>query len=366
MAERALLVQCNKGKVRVMSDAILDAFRLQATFCRSSGSALTADVLTALSLVMDRSNRTGARILDWPGDPMVDALKLRIAGGLNALARSGQDAELTALYAARTGDFTGILARVLRHWDDWLFPWLDSPPQTNEVARSGVLWPGMMEIARRFGPKVELLELGASGGLNLNMDRFGYDLGCMRSGDPQSAVQLAPAWDGPSPATAPLEIVARAGVDLNPLDLADPAVADRMLAYIWPDQEERVARAKAAIDLARRFPPPIAKADGADWIEAQLALPQSPGVTRVVFHSIALQYFPPEGRARVRTAIQAAGKRATPDRPLAWLSMEFIGQVITAELRLQCWPGSGETELLARTHPHGARVEWLDREKPSF
>jgi hypothetical protein len=351
-------VRCSKGKLNGMTDKIHDAFALQAKFCRQTGSPLTARVLDALIAVMDRTTRTGARILDWPGDPMIDALKLRIAGGLNALARSGRDAELTALYAARDGDWTGVIGRVLKAYDDWLHPWLDSAPQTNEVARSGVLWPGMMEIARRFGPKLEILELGASGGLNLNMDRFAYDLGGVKAGDAGSAVRIAPEWSGPPPAAAPVEIVARAGVDLNPLDMTDTAVAERMLAYIWPDQTDRVARAEAAIAVARAFPPPVEAGDGAAWIERRLAEPQAAGVTRVVYHSVALQYFPREGRARVRATIEAAGAAATAERPLAWLSMEFPEIVTTAHLTLRCWPGDDATETLALAHPHGARVDW--------
>jgi hypothetical protein len=184
----ALLVQRNKCKLRRMSEKVRAAFEKQIGYCRLTGSELTARVLEAVLANLDHNTRTGARILDWPGDPMVDALKLRIAGGLNALARSGQDAELTSLYAAREGDFQDVIGRVLTQWDDWLYPWLDNAPQTNEVARSGVLFPGMLEIARRFGPKLEILELGASGGLNLNMDRFCYDLGSVAAGDPQSPV----------------------------------------------------------------------------------------------------------------------------------------------------------------------------------
>lgn len=341
-----------------MSDKIRDAFALQATYCHATGSPLTAEVLNVLLAVMDRDTRTAARILDWPGDPMVDALMLRIAGGLNALARSGQEREMTALYAAREGDWIGVIGRVLRKWDDWLHPWLDSPPQTNEVARSGVLWPGFLEIARRFGPKIELLELGASAGLNLNMDRFAYDLGGIVSGEPSSGVSIAPVWNGNAPATGAVDIIARAGVDLNPLDLSDPAVAARMMAYIWPDQDERVARAEAAMAVALAHPPLIEQGDGASWLEARLAAPQAEGVTRVVYHSIALQYFSAEDRARVRTAIENAGAQATEGRPLAWLSMEFRDIVISAELNLRCWPGDAEPKLLATVHPHGAQIDW--------
>lgn len=51
---------------------------------------------------MDCKTRTGAAILDWAGDPMADALMMRITGGLNALARSGGDPALSALYHSRS------------------------------------------------------------------------------------------------------------------------------------------------------------------------------------------------------------------------------------------------------------------------
>lgn len=342
-----------------MTDTVLKAFDTQANFCRQSGSAMTATILQTLGRIIDHRSRTGARILDWPGHPMADALTLRIAGGLNALARSGQDEALTALYRSGEGDWDAVLARVLAEWDDWLFPWLDSAPQTNEVARSGVLWPGLLTIAEQFGPKLELIELGASGGLNLNMDRFGYDLGGRLSGDLRSPLRFVPVWQGAPPPQCPIDIAGRSAVDLNPLDLTDPAVADHLLAYIWPDQPERIARAEAAIRIACAHPPLVEKADGAEWLEKRLAEPQAEGVTRVIYHSVALQYFPREGRARVEAAIEAAGQGATEDRPLAWLSMEFREVVTVMELRLRCWPAFEEDVLLARAHPHGARVEWL-------
>lgn len=334
------------------------AFRQQASFCAKAGSPMTAQILDTLAVTLDRTTRTGAAILDWPGDPMVDALKLRIAGGLNALARSGQDRALSALYAARAGDFAGMFQRVFADWDDWLFDWLAGPPQTNEVARSGMLWPGIMQVAQQFGPDIELIELGSSAGLNLNMDRFGYDLGGVLSGDARSTVQLKPEWEGPPPLATPINLIARCGVDQNPLDVSDTEVADRLLAYVWPDQDDRIMRIKAAIALARAFPPPVETGDAAQWIESKLATAQAKGVTRVVFHSIVLVYLSPEGRARVTTALHEAGAKATRERPLAWLSMEFHRRTAQAELRLTCWPG-GETRLLAHCHPHGAAINWV-------
>ena len=342
-----------------MSENVRSAFLLQAAYARQGGSPLTATILETLSDVLDHDSQTGARVLDWPGDPVVDALALRLAGGLNALARSGQDDGLTALYAGVAGDWPTTLSRVLRQWDEWLNPWLDSAPQTNEVGRSGILYPGVMAVAAQFGPRVELIEIGASGGLNLNMDFYGYRFGAVTAGALDSPVQLAPDWIGPLPILAPVEVVERSGVDLNPLDLTDPATAHHMLAYIWPDQTDRVSRAEGAIAIACAYPPPVEQGDGADWIERKLAQPQEAGVTRIVYHSVALQYFPAQGRERVVHAIRAAGERATIERPLAWLSMEFRQEVVAAELTLQTWPGAGEPILLARTHPHGAHIDWL-------
>lgn len=282
---------------------------------------------------------------------------MRITGGLNALARSGDDAVLSAIYQTRSGNIAGEISRVIRQWDERLLPWLDGPPQTNEVARSGMLYPGIMAVTRRFGPDVELLELGSSAGLNLNLDRFGYDLGGVKAGDPASPLQLAPDWEGPPPIFAPVNVVSRRGIDQNPLDPSQPDVAERLLAFVWPDQDLRLARIEAALALARQFPPQIERGDAAEWIEAQLDTPQAEGVTRIVFHSIVLQYLSTEGRGRVGTALAKAGARATERRPLAWVSMEFYAQTPMSELRVTTWP-DGKTETLADCHPHGAAIRW--------
>jgi hypothetical protein len=361
MMARALLVRCNKGKLWVMTrsseEGIRAAFRTQAEFCHASKSPLTANICLALAETLNRTTRTGATILDWQGDPMADALMMRITGGLNALARSGDDAALSALYQARSGNFAGEVSRAIRQWDDRLLPWLDGPPQTNEVARSAMLYPGIMAVTHRFGPDVELLELGSSAGLNLNLDRFGYDLGGVKAGDFASSLQLAPDWDGPRPISAPVNVIARRGIDQNPLDASQPEVAERLLAFVWPDQDLRLARIEAALTLARQFPPQIERGDAAEWIEAQLDLPQDVGVTRIVFHSIVLQYLSPEGRTRVGAALARAGERATARRPLAWVSMEFYAQTPMSELRVTTWP-DGNTVTMADCHPHGAAIRW--------
>ena len=76
-------------------------FAQQAVWCRLLGGPFTAQgVRGAWAVVLDRTSATGARVLDWPGDPFADALMLRVTGGLNALVRSGGLPAVSGLLSA--------------------------------------------------------------------------------------------------------------------------------------------------------------------------------------------------------------------------------------------------------------------------
>lgn len=342
------------------------AFARQAEFCRALGAPLTAAVCDAAVLALDAGSATGRAVIGWPGEAMADALMMRFTGGCNALVRGGSAPELARLYppaplpsvAALAGALRGVLADPAR--DAALCKWLDSPPQTNEVARSSVLMPGLMVVAAATGLPMRLFELGCSAGLNLNLDRFGYDLGGVLAGDAASPVQLSPVWDGAPPPPAAVRVVARRGVDINPLDVTDRLVRERLMAFVWPEQAVRVARAEAAMSLALASPPPIDAGDAAGWVEAMVA-PQSGNAT-LVYHSIAFQYFPPENKRRIAAHLARAGEAATADAPLGWLRFEMDDASVAElpTLRLTLWRGGAADErLLARAHPHGTFVHWL-------
>lgn len=335
------------------------SFRGQAAGNRHMGTPFMSDVLETLADLLDDQTKTGRRIIAWSVDPLVDVVPLRLAAGLHALARSGRDPELSALYTAKGGDIAGVLRRVLAEHDEWLERWLDSPPQTNEVIRSAGLMAGLMHLVSRYDQPIELLELGSSAGLNLNLDRFDYDLGGTRAGDPASGVKIKPEWTGPPPPAATPSIISRKGVDLRPVDLTADHAAERLIAYIWVDQTERLQRIQAAIDLARAFPPLVVAGDAAAWLEAQLAAPQSTGVTRVVMHSVFWQYLPPETQEAISAAIAAAGSKASAEQPLAWLKFEPRASLYHMGVTLQMWP-RGEELHLADCHPHGTKIEWIN------
>ena len=66
----------------------------------------------------------------------------------------------------------------------------------------------------------------------------------------------------------------------------------------------------------------VEKADAVDWLEARLAEP-APGVATVVFHSLFIHFLDEQRRARLEAALEAAGRRASKQAPLAWLSLEW-------------------------------------------
>lgn len=337
--------------------------RWQAHWCAALGSPFMAGLCSLIADRLDPATPLGRRLDAWPGNPQDDALMLRLAGGLHARVRAGKAPALAAHYPPNPtpdpGTLWAALAPLLA--GKALLPWLDSAPQTNEVARSAVLMGGFLTIAAETGLPLALLEAGCSAGLNLVPDRYRFRLGQLDTGA-DSCLQLEPVWAGPSPPDAPLHIDSRAGVDLNPLDVADPAQRARLLAYVWPDQPQRLDRMARAMAITAEDPPEIVAGDAAPFVEAR-ANPRN-GVATTLFHSIAFQYFPPDTQARIRAHMEQAGARATRDAPLAWLRFEMDTSVPSTDdtqaptLRLTLWPG-GEDRLLAHAHPHGKLVQWL-------
>lgn len=334
------------------------AFADQAVWCDKLGSPLTARLMRALQGRLDRSTATGTRILDWPGAPDAkgDAVPLRLAGALHAMVRRGMLPDLAACYPPNPLPDEAVLGETamaaIRALDSRIEPWLDYAPQTNETARSGPLFLGLMDVAARTGMPLALLEIGASAGLNLFADRFAYRYGETVAGDPKSAVVLAPVFEGEAPSVQAVRVVDRRGVDLNPLRVSDPADRERLFAYCWSDQPGRLERLTAALAIARADPPSLEKADAADWVEAVLAEPARAGVCRVLFHTIAWQYFPKGVRARISRAMTAAGEAARADAPIARLSYEQDEDATRCLLKVTLWPG-GQTESLASGDAHG-------------
>ncbi|MFM5930199.1 MAG: DUF2332 domain-containing protein [Novosphingobium sp.] len=333
----------------------------QADHARNNGAPCTARVVRAFVPLLEGTSLVGWKMRNWPGPSLEDAMPLRLAGGLHFLHLTGRDDRLGPIYAGENvdqADIDSIVGRIVADHDAELLPWFDGPPQTNEAGRSAGIMAQLLWLSRRLGPRFELNEIGSSAGINAMMDRFAFDLGGVRAGAQNSPMHIRPEWRGPPPPDSAVEIVSIQGCDVHPINLADPDQALRLKSYVWPDMPERLQRIDAAIALVAQRRPDVALMDAADWVEGRLAAPQADGLARVLFHSIVWQYIPESGRARIESAMAAAGARATPQKPLAWVTVETNRQTFRHELRCRFWPGGGQETLLGEAHAHGAWVHW--------
>jgi hypothetical protein len=224
--------------------------------------------------------------------------------------------------------------------------------QTNEPARCAVLLP---VLARLPGP-LALLEVGASAGLCLLPDRYGYDYA---GHDPFGAEPRFPCkadTAAPIPAAVPA-IVWRAGLDLNPLDVRNDDDMAWLETLVWPDQPDRAARLHAAISVARCDPPRIVAGNLLNALPA-LAAEAPADATLVVFHTAVLSY--------VADAADRAGfVQAVRYFRAVWISNEapFVFPEIAARLAGPVRRGplllAVNGEPTAWTDPHGAWIDWI-------
>ncbi len=196
-----------------------------------------------------------------------------------------------------------------------------------DVGRA-VLYPAIAEAARRVGAKaVGLIDVGCSAGLNLTVDRVGitYSNG-QTLGDPSSPVQLSTSivGDRPIPTRAMPEVVARVGVDLDPLDVTDADDVRWLRACVWPDQPELGARLEAEMALAATAPPlqrlQLLRGDAVEVMPDAFARVPADALP-VVTTTWALSQYPLESRLRFLHRLD----EAATGRAVAWVSAEGVG-----------------------------------------
>jgi hypothetical protein len=224
--------------------------------------------------------------------------------------------------------------------------------QTNEVGRCATLLPALA----RLPEPLALIEVGASAGLVLLLDRYSYDYDghLLHSPDAQAPVlHCQTRGQVPVPHRVP-RVSWRAGLDLNPLDVTNDEDVAWLRCLVWPGQTEREARLDAAIETAGKDPPEVVRGDLlADLPELVARAPAD--CTVVVFHSAVLAYVDPTTRREFAAATRDLGVR--------WLSNEGVG--VLPDVDVPAHDGApfvliedGSTPL-AFTHPHGDWIHWL-------
>lgn len=252
--------------------------------------------------------------------------------------------------------------------------------QTNEVGRCLALLPALRVASSRVSGPLALVEVGASAGLNLRFDHYSYrylrsdqDL---HAGDADSAVRLQTALVGdllPPVATIMPDVPIRIGIDIEPLDVANPDDARWLRACAFAEQIERIERLERAVQDAEDDPPRLVAGDAADVLpDLEAEIPD--GLPLCLWHSWTFTYFPRPERERFREVVTDISRR----RSVIWLSFEDPGTTpeITVPAAEEGAPegrrmapligiarftdGELVGRALARAHPHVTWFEWLD------
>ncbi|MCR9098112.1 MAG: DUF2332 domain-containing protein [bacterium] len=257
--------------------------------------------------------------------------------------------------------FPAFRAFCLAHADE-LDPVLRSGrTQTCVVHRSAIMLPAIGTLPRvaQADGRVGLLEIGPAIGLNLRLDHYRYvyegEGATLTWGAEDATPRLACEIRGTVPLLpARLEIAARHGLELSPIDVDDPSAVRWLRALIWPEHVERGRLMDEAIEVAARVPALIAAGDATKDLEDAVArLPAD--APRVVFATVALYQIDDDGQR----AIHASLARASAAQPIDFVTMESNGQ---GGCRIDhfAFEAGGATDhtVLAQADSHGRWIEW--------
>lgn len=325
-----------------------------------------------------------AYALGIAGDPELLALAARVRAGqpppnvlfaavhdllLEDPERSDATRALARFYPSITGsaipdeDPFPAFRRVCREHRAALRPRIEAGrTQSCVVQRCAVLLPAFAALprVRAAEGRLGLLEIGPAVGLNLRLDHYRYVYegagAALAWGAPEAkpALVCALRGDGRPPLPARLEVVARRGIELAPIDVDDPAALRWLRALIWPEHVERARAMDEALAVATRVPAEIEAGDATRDVEAALA--RLPGdAPRVVFATQALYQIPAEGVEAMRAGLA----RASAETPVDLVTVESDG---TGQSRVE-WTAfadgaAGTPTVLGHADSHGRWLAW--------
>ncbi|AHH17066.1 hypothetical protein NONO_c22700 [Nocardia nova SH22a] len=352
---------------------LVSQFELQAKACDKLGSPLYGSLLRDIARDIGAGGPCAAVLSGYEEIGFDAALPLRLLAGVHALVLSGGATDLAPFYpssgaAVRPRDPEEAwipFRRAVLERPEWIRDWLTRPPQTNEVGRAVPLLAGLLAAVDAYPLPVRLLELGASGGLNLRADHFRWDSADIGWGPRNSPVTLADAWRGAAPGWLAgavrrhprITVVERRGCDPTPLDPLSPRDSLALRSYVWPDQRARAARLDGALRLAEKIPADIVVTGARDFLAATEL--QS-GTLTVVWHSVMRQYVDPDEWRGVTAELDRLAAGSSPDAGFACVAFEPQNNSDDRNgFRLTVRIGAGEPVVLARAMPHGVPAfEW--------
>jgi hypothetical protein len=369
-----------------MNDATFDAERLARHFVRF---ATTECAQEPLYDALCRHAAASPEVLAWLQDAAPEQRRPNLLlAALHDLVLEGRAPALAAYYPSAGGErrvdaaLAGCFAATCAAHEAALRERIATrTTQTNEIGRCAVLWPVLQRLAHATGAsRIALLDVGCSAGLNLGVDAYRYETGAVARGAPAGAGvptircrlvgARAPADDLPAP-----RIVERLGIDPAPIDVDDARAVRWLRACLWPHDTARRVRFDQAVALARAHRWPVRReadctAAALDWVRTR-----PDDVLPVVFNSWVLTYFAPAALAR---HVARLGN-LVQQRGAAWVSAEEprlrVGGAaeppLPADADAQArhatlWTvvrrgaEGPDAQVWARSHPHGAWLEWFD------
>lgn len=255
-------------------------------------------------------------------------------------------------------DWSDCRRMIASHHDDIRRTMLARRTQTNEPARCATLLPVLATISQ----PVALLELGASAGLCLIPDRYAYAYNAGSRIPPTSEIGVPPptfSCEGSPNTPIPsqnLQVLWRAGIDLEPISVCDQDDTAWLEALVWPGEEDRLTLLRQALEVARREPPSVIKGDAGVELPA-LASQVPTSATLVVFHSAMFAYISSEERTAIANTITKLNA--------VWISNEAcaVSPVQSEGVPAKCPDGefllARNKQPIACTDPHGRWIRWF-------
>jgi hypothetical protein len=371
MGERVATTEQAAAAFRTLADAEGAAVPMYARLCRT----IAADpALSGLLLEAPTAQRLPVLVLAALHDLVLDQPGLPLAQWYPSIGGDpDHDGDLHHALRSAVDEHRDRVVDRVRH----------RQVQTNEVNRC-VGWQAALSMVCADDDRpLALVEVGASAGLNLGLDRYRIEFAGAGPvgpvGPPDSPVHLATTvrtGDWPE-LTRPLPpVVARVGLDQHPLDPTDPDDARWLTACCWPEQRARLDRLRAALAATAADPPLLVAGDLVDDLADLIdTLPR--GVHTVVLSSWTLAYVERDRRSRFVEVLSSAaeqvdahGGRLTlltleADHLLPWITPPPLPEDAPAEVRhasllavTSVERGAVSGRPLARCQAH---LAWMDR-----
>lgn len=338
-----------------------EALRTQAENCLALGSPLSHDILLDLAELTEPGQPLEGLRAGYESVRGGDLIGLRLLAAAHRMVLARQAPALAVHYPTAGGtaptDAPGraalrkaLVEAFLAH-PEVVRDSLKRIPQTNETGRAVPLRGALGRVAAAHGQPIRLHEVAASAGLNLRAD--------------------AMPW-AHAPMPVKVEIVERAGCDLNPLDVDKPEHRLALASYVWGDDLGRFERLRTSFALAHRIPAKVSAMSAGAYLSALAQADPIPGRTLVIWHSATWFYLERQARSEIRSAIRKIAHRATTAAPVVHASWEWMRDspdpAKSFALVGRSWPAAGAwapwrpgTPVMLGSGPaHGMPMRWSE------